>query len=102
MKVPATMGGGIRFPDFSNVQKSGFTAEETYVAQCDGWLTGLIIFNSTQGGGSAVYVNNNVICSVYSGSPTATIGVLTPVEKGSTIKTNSYGTYSNLKYVGTK
>lgn len=83
---------GISFPNYSRHLKSITTANTSWIATEDCWVTGYV--NGAVDAVAFVYVDDVICGAGYAANITSTVGVMIPVKKGSVIKTRNYGTYA--------
>lgn len=83
---------GISFPNYSRHLKSIITANTSWTATEDCWITGYV--NGEETAAAFVYVDNVVCGASYVANTSNLSGVMIPVKKGSVIKTRNYGTYT--------
>lgn len=86
-------------PNFENVIKLSFSANETWTATEDCWVMGHLKYASSQGGyDTNITCNGKFIASCYDSTSNAYSPVCIPLKKGTTIITGTYGGYVMRAY----
>lgn len=86
-------------PNFENVIKLSFSADETWTATEDCWVMGYLIYASSQGGHDTnITCNGKIIASCYNSASNAYSPVCIPLKKGTTIITGVSGGYVMQAY----
>lgn len=87
------------FPDFNDVLKSTFAANETWEATANCWIIGYLRYDESQGSyDTNITQNGNIIASCYSASGILYTPVCFPLKSGISIKTSEKGTFEIRAY----